>query len=112
VPYRGSLGEIFWPDSYQLLLAPLDHDRYRKRVKAGLIELNCATRHRFGPTAFKARTMKGFGHCFRLCRLCFLYRLDKQVESPRPLDRLVPDEDADALGERVRHRGGEIVVCR
>src|SRR5262245_21551922 len=80
--------------------------------EASLIELNCATRQGFGPAAFEAAGVQGFGHCFRLCRLCSFYRLHEHVESHRTLDRFVHHEETEALAERVRQRGGEIVVCR
>src|SRR5262249_15112949 len=98
--------------SHQLVLTPLDHDRCQQRVEASLIELNCATRQCLGPAAFEAGIVQSLGYCFRLCRLCSFHRLHKHVQRHRTLDRFVHHEEAEALAERIRQCGGEIVVCR
>src|SRR5262245_65344955 len=49
--------------------------------EASLIELNCATRQGFGPAAFEAAGVQGFGHYFRLCRLCSLDRKSTRLNS-------------------------------
>src|SRR5262245_60723134 len=76
-PYGGSLGKVFRPDRDQVLLAPLHHDGRQKRIESGLIELDCAARHRFGPAAVEAPTVQGLRHCLRVCRLRPLHGLSE-----------------------------------
>src|SRR5262245_55720612 len=110
-PHRGSSCDVFRPDRHQLLFAPLDHDRYRKRVEPALVELNRAAGHRFCPSAFETPAMQSFSHCFRLYRFRSLYCLHEHVESNCMPDRFLHHEVAEALAERVSQRRGEIVIC-
>ena len=110
MPHWRSFRDVFWPDRHQLLVAPLDHNRYRKRVEAGLIELNRSARHRFGPAAFETDAVQSLGYCFRLCRLRTFDRLHEHVESHRVPDRFLHHEVAEAITERVRQRGRQMAA--
>src|SRR5262249_37070520 len=108
-PWRSS-SNVPRPYRHKFLAAPLDHDWHRKRVESGLIELNRAARHRFGPAAFEAHAVQGFGHRFRLCRLRSLDRLHEHLKSDSVLDRFMHHEVAEAFADRIGQYGSEIVV--